>query len=113
MRGQITDFPPLQSHTWVKSNEKERGRCEKVFLDGRPPVNVGVTSGGDFFGGTQVTFSDVLGDQQFNFYAESVSQYRSLSLSYLNLSRRVHHDPPGVSPTHSFSSQQARGSSSG
>ena len=30
----------------------------------------------------QVTFTDVLGDQQFNFYAESVSQYRSLSLSY-------------------------------
>ena len=28
-----------------------------MFLEGRPPVNVGVTSGGDVFGGTQVTFT--------------------------------------------------------
>ena len=32
-------------------------------------MNVGVTSGGDIFGGSAVTFSDVLGDQQFNLYA--------------------------------------------
>src|SRR5260221_2098994 len=107
MRGQITDFPPLQSHTWVKSNEKERGRCEKVFRTGRPPVNVGVTSGGDFFGGTQVTFSDVLGDQQFNFYAESVSQYRSLSLSYLNLSRRFQYALQGFSQTQFYYANNA------
>ena len=50
-----------------------------MFLDGRPPVNVGVTSGGDVFGGTQITFSDVLGDKQFNLFAASISQYRTLS----------------------------------
>ena len=43
-------------------------------------MNVGVTSGGDVFGGTQVTFSDVLGDKQFNLFAASISQYRTLSL---------------------------------
>ena len=42
-------------------------------MDGRPPVNVGVTSGGDIFGGSAVNFSDVLGDQQFNLYAASIS----------------------------------------
>ena len=78
--GPIIDFQPPLSHTLVKANEKVKGHFEKLFLEGRPPVNVGVTSGGDFFGGTQVTFTDVLGDQQFNFYAESVSQYRSMSL---------------------------------
>ena len=52
-----------------------------MFLDGRPPVALGVTSGGDLFGGTAVTFTDVLGDQQFNFFASSVSQYRTFSLS--------------------------------
>ena len=50
-----------------------------MFLDGRPPVNVGVTSGGDIFGGTQITFSDVLGDKQFNFFAASISQYRTIA----------------------------------
>ena len=40
-----------------------------MFLEGRPPVNVGVTSNGDVFGGTQITFGDVLGDKQFNVFA--------------------------------------------
>jgi len=97
--GPIIDFQPPLSHTLVKANEKPKGRFEKLFLEGRPPVNVGVTSSGDFFGGTQVTFSDVLGDQQFNFYAESISQYRTLSGGYLNLSRRLQYALQGFSQT--------------
>ena len=67
--GPIIDFQPPLSHTLVQGQQARQGPFEKLFLEGRPPVNVGVTSGGDFFGGTQVTFTDVLGDQQFNFYA--------------------------------------------
>jgi WD40 repeat protein len=95
--GPIIDFQPPLSHTLVKANEKPKGRFEKLFLEGRPPVNVGVTSSGDFFGGTQVTFTDVLGDQQFNFYAESISQYRTFSGGYLNLSRRLQYALQGFS----------------
>jgi outer membrane protein assembly factor BamA len=62
-------------------------------------VNVGVTSGGDLFGGTQVTFTDVLGDKQFNLFAASVSQYRTMSLSYVNLSRRLQYALQGFSQT--------------
>jgi outer membrane protein assembly factor BamA len=65
-------------------------------------VNVGVTSSGDVFGGTAVTFSDVLGDQQFNLYAASISQYRTLSLSYLNLERRFNWALQGYSQTQFF-----------
>ena len=105
--GPIIDFQPPLSHTLIKDNQKVKGRFEKLFLEGRPPVNVGVTSGGDFFGGTQVTFTDVLGDQQFNFYAESVSQYRSLSLSYLNLSRRFQYALQGFSQTQFYYANNA------
>jgi hypothetical protein len=105
--GPIIDFQPPLSHTLVKGNQRVKGRFEKLFLEGRPPVNVGVTSGGDFFGGTQVTFTDVLGDQQFNFYAESVSQYRSLSLSYLNLSRRFQYALQGFSQTQFYYANNA------
>jgi hypothetical protein len=105
--GPIIDFQPPLSHTLVKANQRVKGRFEKLFLEGRPPVNVGVTSGGDFFGGTQVTFTDVLGDQQFNFYAESVSQYRSLSLSYLNLSRRFQYALQGFSQTQFYYANNA------
>ena len=86
--GPIIDFQAPLQHTLVKANERKKGTFEKMFLDGRPPINLGVTSNGDIFGGTSLTFSDVLGDQQFNMYAASISQYRTLLFSYMNLAHR-------------------------
>ena len=83
------DFQPPMSHTLLKQNMHRKGMFEKMTLDGRPPVNLGVTSGGDLFGGTQISFSDVLGGKQVNFFAASVSQYRTLSLSYINIESRL------------------------
>ena len=52
--GPVIDFQAPLTHTLVAENKRKKGTFEKMFLDGRPPVNVGVTSGGDFFGGTQI-----------------------------------------------------------
>jgi len=68
-------------------------------------VNVGVTNNGDIFGGTQVSFGDVLGDKQVNFFAASISQYRTLSLSYVDLSRRFQWALQGYSQTQFFYGQ--------
>ena len=76
-----------------------------MFLEGRPPVNVGVTSNGDVFGGRRSRFGDVLGDQQFNLFAASIAQYRTLSLSYVNLSRRFQFALQGYSQTQFFYGQ--------
>ena len=95
-------FQAPLSHTIVPANKKKKGAFEKMFMDGRPPVNVGVTSGGDIFGGSAVTFSDVLGDQQFSMYAASISQYRTLSFSYLNLANRFNYAVQGYSQTSFF-----------
>ncbi len=103
--GPIIDFQAPMTHTLVAENKKKKGKFEKLFLEGRPPVNVGVTSGGDFFGGTNIAFTDVLGDQQFNLYAASVSQYRTLSLSWLNLERRFQWALQGYSQTQFFYGQ--------
>jgi hypothetical protein len=100
--GPIIDFQAPLSHTIVAQNKKKKGTFDKLFMDGRPPVNVGVTSGGDIFGGSAVTFSDVLGDQQFSLYAASISQYRTLSFSYLNLSKRFNYALQGYSQTQFF-----------
>ena len=100
--GAIIPFQAPLSHTLIADNKKKKGTFEKLFLDGRPPVNVGVTSGGDVFGGSSVTFSDVLGDQQFNLYAASISQYRTLSFSYLNLARRFNYALQAFSQTTFF-----------
>jgi outer membrane protein assembly factor BamA len=101
----VIDFQAPLSHTLVRDKIKRKGKFEKMFLDGRPPVNVGVTSGGDVFGGSAVTFSDVLGDQQFNLYAASISQYRTLSFSYMNLARRFNWAVQGYSMTQFFYGQ--------
>jgi Tol biopolymer transport system component len=100
--GPIIDFQAPLAHTIVANNKKKKGTFEKMFMDGRPPVNVGVTSGGDVFGGSAVTFSDVLGDQQFSLYAASISQYRTLSFSYLNLADRFNYALQGFSQTQFF-----------
>ena len=100
--GPVIDFQAPLTHTLVQSNQRRKGTFEKMFLEGRPPVNVGVTSGGDLFGGTQVSFADVLGDKQFNMYVASVSQYRTISGSYINLSRRFQYALQGFSQTTFF-----------
>ena len=100
--GPVIDFQPPMTHTLVAENKHKKGKFEKMFLDGRPPVALGVTSGGDFFGGTQITFSDVLGDQQFSMFASSVSQYRTMSFSYTNLERRFQYALQGFSQTQFF-----------
>jgi hypothetical protein len=100
--GPIIDFQAPLQHTMVKANDRKKGAFEKMFLEGRPPVNVGVTSNGDIFGGTQISFGDVLGDKQFNFYAASISQYRTMALSYVDLSRRFQYAVQGYSQTQFF-----------
>jgi hypothetical protein len=87
--GPIVDFQAPLSHTLVADNKKKKGKFEKLFLEGRPPVALGVTSGGDVFGGTQVVFTDVLGDQQFNLFVSSVSQYRTMSFTWVNMEKRL------------------------
>ena len=87
--GPIVDFQAPLSHTLVADNKKKKGRFDKLFLEGRPPVALGVTSGGDVFGGTQVVFTDVLGDQQFNLFVSSVSQYRTISGTWVNMEKRL------------------------
>jgi hypothetical protein len=100
--GPIIDFQAPLSHTLVAQNKAKKGKFERMFMDGRPPVNVGVTSSGDIFGGSAVTFSDVLGDQQFSLYAASISQYRTLSFSYLNLAHRFNYAVQAYSQTQFF-----------
>ena len=100
--GPIIDFQPPMSHALIPSNARKKRTFEKMFLEGRPPVNLGVSSNGDIFGGTQITFGDVLGDQQFSMYAASISQYRTLMFGYTSLSRRFQFALQGYSQTQFF-----------
>jgi hypothetical protein len=100
--GPIVDFQAPLQHTLVKQNARRKKPFEKMFLEGRPPVNVGVTSNGDVFGGSQISFGDVLGDQQFNVFVASIAQYRTMSGTYVNLAHRFQFALQGYSQTQFF-----------
>jgi outer membrane protein assembly factor BamA len=87
----MLDYQPEVVHQVVAENKRRKKVFEKLFLEGRPPLNVGVTSGGDFFGGSQVALSDVLGDHNFVVTAVSLREFRSYDGTYINLSRRMHY----------------------
>jgi hypothetical protein len=103
--GPIIDFQAPLAHTFMADNRRKKGAFEKMFLDGVPPVNVGLTSGGDLFGGTALSFTDVLGDRQFSVIAASVSQYRTLAFSYADLARRFQYAVQGYSQTQFYYGQ--------
>ena len=87
--GLVMDFQAPLSHTLIRDNSRDKGRFEKMVLEGRPPINLGVTNSGDIYGGSALTLTDLLGEQQFNVYAASISEYRTMALSYVNLARRL------------------------
>ncbi len=82
------DFEPDVQHQIIPQNKRSKGRFEKLSLEGRPPLNVGVTSSGDFFGGSQIALTDVMGDQNFTLTALSVREFRSYQGNYVNLGGR-------------------------
>ena len=95
--GPIIDFQAPLSHALIRDNSRQKGAFENMFLEGRPPVNLGVTSNGDVLGGTQIVFTDLLGDQQLALQAYSISQYRSYGGSYINLAGRLQYGFQGFS----------------
>jgi hypothetical protein len=105
--GPVIDFQAPLQHTLVADNSRKKKPFEKMFLEGRPPVNVGVTSNGDIFGGSQISFGDVTGDRQFNVYIASIAQYRTTAASFINLSRRFQYALQGYSQTQFFYGQLA------
>src|SRR4029077_14561989 len=87
----FVDFVPDVVHQVVPENKRSKRKFEGLRLEGRPPIDLGVTSGGDFFGGTQVALTDILEDHTFLLTILSVRGYRIYDGQYLNLSRRLHY----------------------
>ena len=96
---EIVDFQPDVVHQIVAENKRRKRLFEKLYLEGRPPLNLAVTSSGDFFGGSQVALADVLGDQNFVFTAYSFREFRSYQGVYINLARRLHWGVTGFDQT--------------
>jgi hypothetical protein len=91
--GPIIDFQSPLAHTYVAANNRSKRMFENMYIEGTPALNVMVTNNGDIFGGTQISFGDVLGDQRFLLYADSSAQYtlasRTMSFQWVNLAHRL------------------------
>jgi hypothetical protein len=82
------DFVPDVVHQVIPENKRRKGKFEGLRLEGRPPIDLGVTSGGDFFGGSQIALTDILQDHTFVFTILSYRGFRTYDAQYVNLSRR-------------------------
>jgi len=60
-----------------------------LSITSRPPINAIISSDGSIFGGTAVSFSDILGNHNFNILAYQVRTFRSYFFTYANLSQRL------------------------
>ena len=60
----------------------------KLYLNNRPPIGAVISTDGSIYGGTSLSFSDLLGDHNFNLLAYQVRSFRSYVFSYANLKRR-------------------------
>jgi hypothetical protein len=98
-------FTPPLTHTLLRDNIHRKGKWERMSLAGRPPIGLGVTSGGNFYGNTEITFTDVLGDKQISFFAQSVSQYRTTAFTYINTEGRLQYVLQGFSSDQFFYGQ--------
>ena len=100
---ELVDFQPDVMHQVVPENKRRKRMFEKLFLEGRPPLNVGVTSSGDFFGGSQVALSDVLGDQNFVVHrALRCASSAATTGTYINLGAAASTGASAASTTRSF-----------
>ena len=87
----LVDFQPDVTHEVIPENKRRKKLFEGLYLEGRPPINVGVTSSGDFYGGSAVGLTDVLGDQLFALTVLSIREFRTYDLRYVNLASRLHY----------------------
>ena len=98
----LVDFVPDVVHQVIPENKRSKRKFEGLRLEGRPPIDLGVTSGGDFFGGTQVALTDIMEDHTFLLTILSVRGYRIYDGQYINLSRRFHYGVQGFDRTQFF-----------
>jgi hypothetical protein len=86
--GPVIDFQAPLTHTLVAQNVRKKKAWEKMFMEGRPSIALGVTNNADFFGGTELSFSDVLGDRRVDVTIGAIMQYTTFAASYMDISKR-------------------------
>lgn len=85
------EFEPFEPIVTVDIDEqkiKPYKGLSKLYLNNRPPIGAILSTDGSIYGGTALSFSDLLGDHNFSLLAYQVRSFRSYNFSYANLKNR-------------------------
>jgi len=81
-------FEPIITFEINKEKIKPHKGIGKLYLTARPPIDTMISSDGSFYGGSAISFSDILGDYSFLAIAYQVRSFRSYYFAFLNQKRR-------------------------
>jgi hypothetical protein len=82
-------FEPIISLEIDKKEIKPYKGLGKLYLTSRPPIETIVSTDGSIYGGSALSFSDLLGDYTLSIMAYQVQQFRSYQFSFLNQKKRL------------------------
>lgn len=85
---QLKKFEPLVSLEINKDNIKAHKGMGKLYLTARPPIDTVISSDGSVYGGSAISFSDILGDYSLVGIAYQVRSFRSYVFAFLNQRHR-------------------------
>jgi len=81
-------FEPTVSLNINQEKIKSYRGLSKLYLASRPPVDTIVSTDGSIYGGSAITFTDLLADHTFYIMAYQVRSFRSYYVAYINQRRR-------------------------
>ena len=74
----------------IQANEIQRYKgLGNLIITQRPPIDTLVGTDGSIYGGSQLAFSDLLGDHNFNLTVYQANSFRSYSFAYINMKSRL------------------------
>lgn len=82
-------FEPILTLEIKKDKIKPYKGIGKLYMMNRPPIDTIVSTDGSIYGGSALSFSDLMGDHTFYLMAYQVRSFRSYYASYINQKRRL------------------------
>ncbi len=82
-------FEPIVTVDINKEDIKAYKGLGKLYLTSRPPIDTVLSTDGSIYGGSAISFSDLMGDYNFYLMAYQVRQFRSYYFAYTNMKSRL------------------------
>ena len=82
-------FEPIVTVEINKDEIKTYKGLGKLYMTSRPPIDAILSTDGSIYGGSSLSFSDLMGDYNFTLMAYQVRNFRSYYFGYTNMKSRL------------------------